>query len=358
MSTQINEIKAATEVNSEFSKNFSKNIAKFIPWLFENYQVKNVYTGVYASQNDVNISNFAEPKRKKMESLFKFIIDSDFTVCKNEVLIDNENEVISDFNNASKKPKKVKSDQTEVVSTTKTVKTKKVKSDKIESGCESDQTEVVTKTVKTKKVKSDKIESGCESDQTEVVPTSKKTKTVKKGDKIDNGCESDPTEVVPTSKKTKTVKKGEPNSVKPKTKTVKKGEPKTVKPKNIETQELENLNIGLNALFGNPLKTKTNTEYSNEWQIQIGKDIFTICQSKNDKETVYIKKTVVSTLDLDLDTEQPDMEQLFGEEERCCEEENVIERCCEEENVIERCCEEENVIEKLYDEISLDDIEF
>ena len=322
MSTQINEIKAATEVNSEFSKNFSKNIAKFIPWLFENYQVKNVYTGVYASQNDVNISNFAEPKRKKMESLFKFIIDSDFTVCKNEVLIDNENEVISDFNNASKKPKKVKSDQTEVVST--------------------------TKTVKTKKVKSDKIESGCESDQTEVVPTSKKTKTVKKGDKIDNGCESDPTEVVPTSKKTKTVKKGEPNSVKPKTKTVKKGEPKTVKPKNIETQELENLNIGLNALFGNPLKTKTNTEYSNEWQIQIGKDIFTICQSKNDKETVYIKKTVVSTLDLDLDTEQPDMEQLFGEEERCCEEENVI----------ERCCEEENVIEKLYDEISLDDIEF
>ena len=327
MSTQINEIKAATEVNSEFSKNFSKNIAKFIPWLFENYQVKNVYTGVYASQNDVNISNFAEPKRKKMESLFKFIIDSDFTVCKNEVLIDNENEVISDFNNASKKPKKVKSDQTEVVST--------------------------TKTVKTKKVKSDKIESGCESDQTEVVPTSKKTKTVKKGDKIDNGCESDPTEVVPTSKKTKTVKKGEPNSVKPKTKTVKKGEPnsvkpKTVKSKNIETQELENLNIGLNALFGNPLKTKTNTEYSNEWQIQIGKDIFTICQSKNDKETVYIKKTVVSTLDLDLDTEQPDMEQLFGEEERCCEEENVI----------ERCCEEENVIEKLYDEISLDDIEF
>ena len=115
MSTQINEI----EVNSDFTKTFSKNIAKFIPWLFENYQVKNVYTGLKVSASDMNVSNFAEPKRKKMESLFKFIIDSEFTVWKNEELISNENEVISEFNNASKKPKKVKTD--------------KIKTDKIES---------------------------------------------------------------------------------------------------------------------------------------------------------------------------------------------------------------------------------
>ena len=114
---------------------------------------------------------------------------------------------------------------------------------------------------------------------------------------------------------------------------------------------------------------KTNTEYSNEWQIQIGKDIFTISQSKNDKETeendkeidkeidnetefftVHIKKTVVTTPEIK-HVEEPDMEELFGEE-KCCEEENAI-----EENAIEEKYTEED-FEKLYDEINLDDIEF
>ena len=107
MSTQIKEIKSQkNEITSDFSKSFSKNVAKFVNWLFENYQVKNNFTGKNASKNDINLFNFVEPKRKKMESFFKFIIESDFTVWSDEKMIDDENEVISNFNNPIEKPTK------------------------------------------------------------------------------------------------------------------------------------------------------------------------------------------------------------------------------------------------------------
>ena len=64
----------------------------------ENYVIKNLITGKNSSPEDIDILNFVEPKRKKMESFFKFIIETDFTVWKDEQMINNENTIVSEFN--------------------------------------------------------------------------------------------------------------------------------------------------------------------------------------------------------------------------------------------------------------------
>ncbi len=129
----------------------------------------------------------------------------------------------------------------------------------------------------------------------------------------------------------------------------------------------------MNILFGNPLKTET--EYRNEWKIQIGNDIFTIYESKNENVnesktskffTVYIEKsTIVNSKKIEpKEIRQTNTEELFGEE-NCCEEE--IEPTCKEnceEEIVPKEIRQTNTEElfgdeeELGEEINLDDIEF